>query len=58
MRVQIRLHTLGLYSDKIDGVLTVPTQAALKLFQQLKGIPESGMMTTPTLNALGVPVVP
>lgn len=57
MRVQIKLHTLGLYDDKIDGVLNLKTREALKLFQKVKSLPESGTMTTPTLNALGVPVV-
>jgi His-Xaa-Ser repeat protein HxsA len=55
MRVQIRLTSLGLYNDRIDGVRNPATIQALKQFQSVKGLPESGMMTTPTLNALGVP---
>ncbi|KQV53604.1 peptidoglycan-binding protein [Pelomonas sp. Root1217] len=55
MRVQIALTRLGLYSSQVDGVLNAETQEALKHFQQLKGLPRSGTMTTPTLNALGVP---
>ena len=55
MRVQIRLHSLGLYDGRIDGVRNEQTIEALKHFQTVKGLPEDGMMTTPTLNALGIP---
>ena len=55
IRVQIRLTSLGLYSGNIDGVRNPATVVALKQFQSVKGLPETGMMTTPTLNALGVP---
>ena len=55
MRVQIRLSGLGLYTGRIDGVRNPETIEALKRFQAVKGLPETGMMSTPTLNALGVP---
>ncbi len=55
MRVQIRLSGLGLYKGRLDGVRNPETIAALKQFQAVKGLPETGMMSTPTLNALGVP---
>ena len=55
MRVQIALTSLGLYNGRIDGVLNEDTKLGLQFFQDLKGLPKSGMMTTPTLNALGVP---
>lgn len=55
MRVQIRLSGLGLYKGRIDGVRNPETVDAVKRFQSVKGLPEDGMMTTPTLNALGVP---
>src|SRR5262249_54258521 len=55
MRVQIKLQSLGLYEGRIDGRRNLQTIDALKHFQAVKGLPEDGMMTTPTLNALGVP---
>jgi His-Xaa-Ser repeat protein HxsA len=57
MRVQIRLLSLGLYDGQANGVLDAKTKDSLKLFQNLKHLPETGLMTTPTLNALGVPAV-
>jgi His-Xaa-Ser repeat protein HxsA len=57
MRVQVKLTTLGLYEGRIDGALNADTKAALERFQIVKGLPQSGLMTTPTLNALGVPAV-
>jgi len=54
MRVQIRLARLGLYEGKFSGEFTPETQTALKRFQAVKAIPQSGLMTTPTLDALGV----
>jgi His-Xaa-Ser repeat protein HxsA len=57
IRVQIRLNSLGLYNGQITGTLDQDTRTALKLFQKVKNLPESGQMTTPTLNALGIPAV-
>jgi His-Xaa-Ser repeat protein HxsA len=57
MFVQIKLLTLQLYNGAVDGVLNAKTRSALKLFQKVKDLPETGTMTTPTLNALGVPSV-
>ena len=57
IRVQIALTSLGLYDGRLNGVFSMETQEALKHFQAVKGIPESGLMTTQTLNALGVPAV-
>lgn len=55
MRVQIALTSLGIYDGRIDGVLNPETKTALSMFQTLKGLPGNGLMTTQTLNALGVP---
>ena len=52
------LTTLGIYSGRIDGVLGDDTREGLKCFQIVKGLEPSGLMTTETLNALGVPAVP
>jgi peptidoglycan hydrolase-like protein with peptidoglycan-binding domain len=57
MRVQIALTSLGLYQGTVDGVLSAGTKESLKLFQNLKGIRADGLMSTETLNALGVPAV-
>lgn len=57
IRVQIRLNSLGLYNGQINGTLDADTRTALKLFQKVKNLPENGQMTTPTLNALGIPAV-
>lgn len=57
MRVQIKLMGLGLYDGAIDGVLNEKTQQALRYFQDLKGLPKTGTMSTATLNAMGIPAV-
>lgn len=57
IRVQIRLNTLGLYNGTIDGILGASTKDALKIFQRVRDLPASGMMTTDTLNALGITAV-
>lgn len=57
MRVQIALTSLGLYQGPVDGVLNDDTKASLKLFQNVKGLEVNGLMTTETLNSLGVPAV-
>lgn len=57
MRVQIALTSLGLYQGTVDGVLHDGTKESLTLFQNLKGIEPNGLMSTETLNALGVPAV-
>ena len=55
MRVQLALTGLGIYAGAVDGELGVETKEALRRFQRIKGESESGLMTTETLNALGVP---
>ncbi len=57
MRVQIALTSLGLYSGSVSGELTNETKEAIKRIQIVKGLPDTGQMTTETLNALGVPAV-
>lgn len=54
MRVQMSLTRLGLYEGPIHGELDNTTKEALKLFQRVKGLQASGLMTTETLNALNV----
>lgn len=55
MRVQIALTSLKFYDGRIHGVFDAETRKALRNFQTFKGISSTGLMTTPTLNALGVP---
>jgi His-Xaa-Ser repeat protein HxsA len=57
IRVQIRLNSLQLYDGQIDGVFGEETKDALKLFQRVKELPATGLMSTPTLNALGISAV-
>jgi His-Xaa-Ser repeat protein HxsA len=57
LRVQIALKRTGLYEGAVNGIFNAETREALSHFQTVKGLPASGMMTTPTLNALGVPAV-
>jgi His-Xaa-Ser repeat protein HxsA len=57
MRVQIQLNLLGLYSGPMDGIFSKETRDSLMQFQAVKSLPASGMMTTDTLNVLGVPAV-
>lgn len=47
------LHTC----EQHTGVLDEPARQSLKLFQAVKNLPKDGMMTTPTLNALGIPAL-
>jgi Putative peptidoglycan binding domain len=56
MQAQIKLSSLMLYEGPIDGVLNLDTVAGLRHFQTLKGMRESGQVTTATLRALGVPM--
>jgi peptidoglycan hydrolase-like protein with peptidoglycan-binding domain len=57
MRLQIALTSLGLYAGPVDGELGEQTKEALKRYQIVKGIKPDGLMSTETLNALGVPEV-
>lgn len=57
MRVQISLTSLGLYTGRVHGELDDDTKDSIKRIQIIKGLPETGLMTTETLNALGVPAV-
>lgn len=57
VRVQIKLHSLGLYDGTISGMFDAATRQGLKLFQKIKSLPETGLMTTDSMNALGIPVV-
>lgn len=55
--MQIALHKIGLYGGAVDGVLNAETKEALTEYQTLKNLSATGLMTTETLNSLGVPAV-
>lgn len=55
MQAQIRLASIALYEGPVDGMLTLETATALRYFQTLKGLRESGQPTAATLRALGIP---
>ena len=57
MQVQLKLTGLGLYDGAIDGVMTPDLVDSVRHFQTLKGMRDSGMLTTGTLTALGIRTV-
>ena len=54
MQVQLRLTGLKLYEGTIDGMMNPDLVEAVRYFQTLKGMRDSGVLTTGTLTALGV----
>lgn len=54
MQVELRLTSLGLYDGTIDGRMNPDLADAVRLFQTLKGMRDSGLLTTGTLTALGI----
>ena len=54
MQVQLKLTGLGLYDGTIDGMMNPDLVDSVRHFQTLKGMRDSGMLTTGTLTALGV----
>ena len=54
MQVQIKLTALGLYDGAIDGMANPELIDGVRHFQTLKGMRDSGMLTTGTLTALGI----
>lgn len=55
MRVQVALMGRGLFDGPIDGSVGLATRAALRQFQQLRGLAVTGTITSETLDALHVP---
>ncbi len=51
-QAQIRLAELNLYSGAIDGQLGAATVTAIKTFQKVRGIPETGALDSATEKAL------
>jgi murein L,D-transpeptidase YcbB/YkuD len=57
MQVQLKLTGLGLYDGTIDGMMNPDLADSVRHFQTLKGLRDSGMLTTGTLTALGIRTV-
>lgn len=54
-QVQRRLEGAGCDVPAMSSKLDEPTQRALRQFQKMKGLPQTGLITQETLDALGVP---
>ncbi|HET9207705.1 MAG TPA: peptidoglycan-binding protein [Burkholderiaceae bacterium] len=54
MQVQLKLTGLQLYDGAIDGTMNPDLVDGVRHFQTLKGMRDSGMLTTGTLAALGI----
>ena len=54
MQAQLKLTGLGLYDGTIDGMMNPDLVDSVRHFQTLKGMRDSGMLTTGTLTALGI----
>jgi peptidoglycan hydrolase-like protein with peptidoglycan-binding domain len=52
--VQSRLHQLGFYSGRIDGIWGPSMQASLQRFQQGRGLQATGQLNPATVTALGL----
>jgi hypothetical protein len=54
MQVELKLTGLGLYEGAIDGLMNPELVDAVRHFQTLKGMRDSGLLTTGTITALGI----
>jgi peptidoglycan hydrolase-like protein with peptidoglycan-binding domain len=54
MQVQLKLSALGLYDGPVDGMMNPELVNGVRHFQTLKGMRDSGLLTTGTLTALGI----
>lgn len=52
--VQVALQKAGYYVGDIDGEYSGDTRAAVNRFERDKGLPETGTITLPVLEALGL----
>ena len=52
--VQSRLHQLGFYSGRIDGIWGPNMQGSLQRFQQGRGLQATGQLNPATVTALGL----
>ncbi len=54
VRIQTALAQSGHYQGRIDGIAGPQTEAAIRSFQQERGLPVTGQITADTADALGV----
>jgi peptidoglycan hydrolase-like protein with peptidoglycan-binding domain len=54
MRVQLELRAKGIYSGAIDGKMTSDLRDAIRAFQIIQKLPETGSMDDGTLAKLGI----
>jgi len=54
MRVQLELKARDLYAGPIDGRLTDDVRNAIRAFQIVQRLPETGTMDNQTLAKLGI----
>jgi len=54
MQVQLKLTGLGLYEGPINGMMNPELVEGVRYFQTLKGMSNSGLLTTGTLTALDI----
>ncbi|WP_170849641.1 peptidoglycan-binding domain-containing protein [Tardiphaga sp. OK245] len=54
MRVQLELKTRGFYNGPVDGKLTQDVRDALRGFQIVNKLPDTGTMDNSTLAKLGI----
>ncbi|MGI5853664.1 MAG: L,D-transpeptidase family protein [Bacillota bacterium] len=52
--IQLRLKQLGYLNSRADGIFGSETENAVKTFQRLHGLPESGIVDEQTKNALAL----
>jgi hypothetical protein len=57
MQVQLKLTGLELYCGAIDGMANPDLVDAVRYFQVLKGMRDTGILTAGTLSALGIRTV-
>lgn len=53
-KIQQKLQEEGFYKGEVDGILGKETQAALREFQEAKGLESSGKLDNQTASALGI----
>jgi peptidoglycan hydrolase-like protein with peptidoglycan-binding domain len=56
--LQKRLQAEGVYTGPIDGTLNPQTEAALRQYQEKKGLPVSGAADDETLRELQIRITP
>jgi peptidoglycan hydrolase-like protein with peptidoglycan-binding domain len=56
--LQERLKAEGVYAGPMDGTLNAQTEAALRQYQEKKGIPVSGAADEATLRELQIRITP